>query len=187
MRVHSTETALAGDRAGTVGPSRIAASIAAAWLMSLGFDVLLHGGLLARLYMEPNSFLLGPADAFRRIPLGYLAFLVLTGALYWLLRRLGVRGAVAGSRYGAVAGAVMWGSFTVGLYSISTATLPLLAGWWIGQTVELGLAGAVLGAAQNGVPMKRIWSLVAVAVVLCFSATIAMQSLGFAPAARIAQ
>ena len=187
MHVYSTETASVGDGAKIVGPSRIALSIAAAWLMSLGFDVFLHGGLLARLYMEPNSFLLGPADAFRRIPLGYMAVLILTAALYWLLRRLGVRGAVAGTRYGAAAGAVMWGSFTVGLYSISTATLPLLAGWWIGQTVELGLAGAVLGAAQDGVPLKRIWSLVAVAVVLCFVATVAMQSLGLAPAARIAQ
>ena len=165
----------------------MALSIAAAWLMSLGFDLFLHGGLLARLYLGPNSFLLTPADAFRRIPLGYLAFLVLTAALYWLLRRLGVRGAVAGARYGAAAGAVVGGSFTVGLYSISTATLPLLAGWWFGQTVELALAGAVLGAARKGVPLKRIWSVVAVAVVLCFVATVAMQSLGLAPAARIAQ
>ena len=187
MHIPSTDTESVRRAAGVVGPSRIALALAAAWLLSLGFDVFLHGGLLARLYMETHRFLLGPADAFRRIPLGYLAFLVSTAALYWLLRRLGVRGAVAGARHGAAAGAVIWGSFTVGLYSISTATAPLLAGWWIGQTVELGLAGAVLGAAENGVPLKRIWSLVAVAVVLCFVATVAMQSLGWAPAAKIRQ
>lgn len=163
------------------GISRMLPSVAAAWILSLGFDVFLHGGLLARLYVEPGAFLLGPQDAFRRIPLGYLAFLVLALALYWLLRRLDVRGAVAGLRYGAAAGAVVWGAFALGLYSISTVTLPILAGWWIGQTVELGLAGAVLGAAANGVPLRRIWALVAIAVVACVVGTIVLQSLGLAP------
>jgi hypothetical protein len=107
-------------------------SVLAAWVLSLGFDVFLHGGLLARLYAEPGPFLLGPDEAFRRIPLGYLTFLVLTLALSWLLHRLGVRGAMPGLRLGAAAGAVVWGALAVGLYSISTAPPSLLAGWWIG-------------------------------------------------------
>jgi len=165
--------------------SRVIHSVAAAWLLSLGFDVFLHGGLLASLYVAPSPFLLGPEDAFRRVPLGYLAFLVLTLALYWLLRRLGVRGTIAGFRRAAAAGAVVWGALVLGLYSISTATLPLLAGWWIGQTVELGLAGAVLGAAAAGVPLKRIWIVVAIAVVACVFGTIVLQSLGLAPPMKI--
>jgi hypothetical protein len=163
----------------------MALAVLAAWVVSAGFDLFLHGGLLARLYAVPSPFLLEPPDAFRRIPLGYVAFLVLTAALYWLLRRLGVRGAMAGCRYGAAGGAVVWGAFTVGLYSISTATLPLLAGWWIGQTLELGLAGAVLGAALDGVPLKRIWWVVGIAVAVCCTATVVMQSLGWAPAMKI--
>ena len=141
--------------------------------------------MLARLYAEPSPFLLAPEEAFRRIPLGYLAFLGLTAALYWLLRCLGVRGAAAGFRYGAVAGAVVWGALAIGLYSISTAEPGLLAGWWVGQTVELGLAGAVLGAAVKGVSLKRIWMVVVAAVVLFAAATIALQSLGLAPAMRV--
>lgn len=165
--------------------SRALLSVAPAFVVSLGFDLFLHGGLLASLYAEPGPFLLGPRDAFRRIPLGYLAFLILTLALYWLLRRLGVRGAAAGFRHGAVAGAIVWGALTVGLYSISTATVPLLAGWWIGQTIELGLAGAVLGAAASGVPLKRIWVQVALAVAACVAVTVLLQSLGWAPAMRV--
>jgi hypothetical protein len=160
-------------------------SVAAAWMLSLGFDVFLHGGLLASLYVAPSPFLLGPEDAFRRIPLGYLAFLVLTLTLYWLLGRLGVRGAIAGFRHGAASGAVVWGAFALGLYSISTATLPLLAGWWIGQTVELGLAGGVLGAAADGVPLKRIWAVVTGALVACVAGTIILQSLGLAPTMKV--
>lgn len=159
--------------------------IAAAWTLSLGFDLFLHGGVLARLYLEPSPFLLGPAEAFRRIPLGDLAFLALTVTLYWLLRRLDVRGAMAGFRSGAAAGTIAWGAFSMGLYSISTVTLPMLAGWWIGQTIELGLAGAVIGAAANDVPLKRVWLIVAGAVITCFIATIVLQSVGLAPSMRM--
>jgi hypothetical protein len=160
-------------------------SVAAAWVLSVGFDVFLHGGVLARVYVEPSPFLLPPEEAFRRIPLGYLTFLGLTLALVWLLRRLDIRGSLAGFRFGATAGAVVWGALTLGLFSISTGTLPLLAGWWIGQTVELGLAGAVLGAAANRVPLKRIWVIVAVSVVALVVVTIALQSLGLAPAMKL--
>ena len=184
MHVHESRRS-AQAIAATPTMSRMTLSVAAAWMLSLGFDLFLHGGLLARLYVEPSAFLLGPADAFRRIPLGYLAFLVLTLGLYWLLRRLGVRGAITGFRQGAVSGAVVWGAFAAGLYSISTVTMPLLAGWWIGQTLELGLAGAVLGAAANGVPLKRIWAIVMGAVIACVVATIVLQSLGLAPPMKL--
>lgn len=159
-------------------------AVVAAWVLSLGFDLFLHAGLLARIYVEPSPFLLGPEEAFRRIPLGYLAFFVLTLALSWLLRRTGVRGAKAGCRYGAAAGSVIWGALLVGLYSISTISVPLVVAWWAGQSVELGLAGAVLGAAANGVPMKRLWTLVIVATVACVAGVILMQSLGLAPAMK---
>ena len=161
------------------------AAIAAAWLLSVGFDLLLHGGLLAHLYATPSPFLLEPLDAFKRIPLGYATFLALTAALSWLLRRLQIRGAMAGARYGAAAGAVVWGALVLGLYSISTAPVSLLTGWWIGQTLELGLAGAVLGASLGGTPMRRLWMVVALCVFLCIAATIALQSFGVAPATKI--
>lgn len=160
-------------------------SIAAAWVLSLGIDLFLHGGLLARLYIEPSPFLLPAAVAFRRIPLGYLAFLVLTIALHWLLRRLHVSGFKDGFVIGGAAGAIVWGALALGLFSISTATVSLLAGWWIGQAVELAFAGGVMGAAAAGVTPKRIWARVAMAVLALVAATVALQSMGFAPAMKV--
>ena len=156
-------------------------SVAAAWVLSLGIDFLLHGGVLASHYLKPSPFLLEPQEAFRRIPLGYLAFLILTFGLYWLFRHLNVHSAGAGFRLGATAGFVVWGALVFGLYSISTIELPLLVGWWLGQSLELGLAGAVLGAAASGMPLKRIWTVVAIAVVACVALTIVLQSVGWAP------
>ena len=160
---------------------KVLLSLFAAWVLSIGVDFLLHGGLLASHYVEPNPFLLEPQQAFRRIPLGYLAFLILTVGLYRLLRQLNVRGAVSGFRLGASAGLIVWGALVLGLYSISTIELPLLFGWWLGQSLELGLAAAVLGAAAKGTSLKRIWTMVAIAFVACVSLTIVMQSVGLAP------
>lgn len=178
-------TAPPGDSRRGMWSAHVLSSIAAAWVLSVAFDLFLHGGLLARLYMEPSPFLLPLEEAFRRIPLGYATFLGLTIALYWLLTRLGVRGWSEGARYGVTVGAIVWGALVIGLYSISTASVPLLAGWWIGQAGELGLAGAVLGAAADGTPLKRIWIVVAATALALVVATITLQSLGLAPAMKV--
>lgn len=172
------------QRAGT-GTGRAVSTVAAAWILSLGVDLLLHGGLLARLYSEPSPFLLDANDAFRRIPFGYLTFLILTTALFWLIKRLGIRGPVAGFRYGAAAGAVVWGAMVIGLYSISTASVALLVGWWVGQTLELALAAAVIGAAAAGRPIGRLWTLVIAIVLACIALTVTLQSIGWAPVESI--
>jgi len=164
---------------------RTVSTVAAAWLLSIGVDVLLHGGILAPQYVESSPFLLDPSEAFRRIPYGYLAFLMLTGALYWLILRVGVRGAKAGFRYGATAGIVVWGALAIGLYSISTAAVSLLAGWWIGQAIELGLAGAVIGASAAGTRLGRLWTIVVLAVIGSFAVTVALQTIGWAPAVKV--
>jgi hypothetical protein len=185
MFVGQTDQAVVTGRAERSGRLVALSSIAAAWVLSVAIDLFLHAGLLARLYVKPSPFLLPAEDAFRRIPLGYLTFFVLTIGLFWLLRRLDIRGIRAGFRVGAVAGATLWGALVLGLYSISTASVDLLAGWWVGQTVELAFAGAVLGAAADRVPLKRIWTVVSFAFVILAAATVALQSLGLAPAMKV--
>ena len=158
--------------------------MAAAWLLSLGVDVLLHGGLFASQYAAPTSFLLDPHESFRRIPFGYVTFLILTSGLYWLLRRLDIEGPWPGFRHGGAAGCVIWGALVLGLYSITTAPAGLLTAWWIGQSLELGLAGAVIGSSNAGARLGRIWAVVLVAVLVCFAATVTLQTVGWAPVAR---
>lgn len=160
-------------------------AVFAAWVLSLGVDLFLHAGLLARLYLVPSPFLLDPMTAFRRIPLGYLTFFILTASLAWLVSRLNVRGAAAVFRLGVGAGAVIWGALALGLYSISTAPWELLVAWWIGQALELGLAGAVIGAAAAGTSTRRLWTRVTIAVLACVVVTVVAQSLGWAPPMRI--
>jgi hypothetical protein len=56
---------------------RPVATVALSWLAMVGVDVVLHAGLLAPLYDWDSPFLLRPEEAFVRIPVGYLGFLVL--------------------------------------------------------------------------------------------------------------
>lgn len=156
--------------------------VLAAWLLSLGIDFLLHAGVLAKLYLQETPFLLTPELAFVRIPLGYLSFLVLTISLWCLCRALGVKGTTPGLRVGLASGATVWGAILLGLYSISSAPADLLIGWWIGQAIELGAAGAVIGAGLGSVPRRTIYGRVAVALLICLVATIGLQVLGWAPA-----
>ncbi|MEJ2217176.1 MAG: hypothetical protein P8099_11230 [Gemmatimonadota bacterium] len=156
-----------------------------AWVAMLGFDALLHAGLLARLYDGPNAFLLTPEQAFGRIPLGYTSFLVQALLLTWLCWRLDIRGAGEGLRFGLLLGAVIWGSLTLGLASISTAPAILLVAWFVGQTVEMGIAGAVLGAGLSADRLRRLALFVILFVLACLVVTVALQNIGLAPPARL--
>jgi hypothetical protein len=129
---------------------RIALTVLLGWLAMLGFDFFLHGGLLAGLYAQPDPFLLSPAQAFALIPVGYLSFFLLSGALTWLMVRLRVPGGREGALFGLELGALVWGALVLGLASVSTASLALLAGWFGGQVAELALAGYFVGSALAG-------------------------------------
>jgi hypothetical protein len=161
---------------------RPVATVALTWLAMLGLDLFLHAGLLAPLYDWQNPFLLPPGEAFARIPIGYLAFLVLAIGLAWLLPRLGVAGGRSGGITAGGLGAVTWGALLLGLWSISTADLPLLAGWWAGQTLELGVGGFVVGSILGGARLRwvawRVGTLVVVAAILA----VVLQASGYAVA-----
>ena len=153
----------------------------AAWLLSIGVDFLLHGGLFAQIYLKPDPFVLKPEQAFFRIPLGYLSFLVLTASLYWLIRKLGLRSSVSGFQLGLSAGLILWGAFLLGLYSISTIEWSMAVAWWIGQSLELGFAGAILAGVDGGMSVKRAWIVAWMTVIVCVVLTIVLQSVGWAP------
>lgn len=164
---------------------RIVALTLIAWLSMLGVDFLVHGGLLADLYSQPSPFLVSPATAFALIPVGYLSFLLLAVLLVWLLLRLQLAGWRAGALFGLEVGGLIWGAFVLGLLSISTASVPLLLGWFVGQTAELAIAGAVVGSGLAGMRVWRLSWVVVGLVVVCILATIILQSLGVVPTIRL--
>ena len=155
-----------------------------AWLAMIGFDFLLHAGLLASLYLEPSPFLLPPMTALKLIPLGYLSFLLLSILLVWLMIRLNLAGWRRGALFGLGLGRLTWGAFVLGLGSISTASFPLLLGWFAGQTLEMTLAGAVVGSGLAGMRLRRLFGVVLIFVFAAVIITILLQSLGVVPTTR---
>ncbi len=152
-----------------------------AWLSMIGFDFFLHAGLLAKLYLQPSPFLLSSRTAFVLIPVGYLSFLLMAIALVWLMPQLKLIGWRKGALFGLQFGGLMWGSFILGLLSISTASFTLLLAWFIGQTLELAIAGAVVGSSLAGTRLSRLFVIVIILGVLSVITTIILQSLGVVP------
>jgi hypothetical protein len=138
---------------------------ALAILAIVGFDLFLHAGLLAPLYESASPFLLTPDEAFRRIPFGYLSFVLLVVLLIWLMVKLEIKQWKGGFAFGLLVGLLVWGAETLGLYSISTASPVLLLGWFLGQSLELGIAGLVVGSALG---TERLLPLVVKVVVFFF-------------------
>ncbi len=151
----------------------------------VAFDFFLHAGLLSRLYTQPSPFLLPPERAFALIPIGYASFALLAIGLVWLGARLATNRASAGFLLGLQFGALVWGAFVLGLASISTASPALLAGWFIGQTLELALGGAVVGSAFGGTRLRTLAVRVVLFTLGSMFLTVLLQSLGFAPAVRL--
>jgi hypothetical protein len=119
------------------------------------------------------------------IPVGYLSFLLLAVLLVWLMIRLKRVGWRQGALFGLELGGLTWGAFVLGLLSASTASFSLLLGWFIGQTLELAIAGAVIGSGLAGLRLGRLFGAVIVFVLLSVITTIILQSLGVVPTTRI--
>lgn len=167
-----------------MSPGRGIVLLLLAWVAFLAVDFLFHAGIIARFYLRGDPALLGADAAFRRIPIGYLAFLLLTLLFLWLARRCAVFGWRAGARFGLGLGALLGLAQSLGLFSILRLGAPLLIGWAAAQAVEGAAAGAVIGAGNAGAPLRRIALAVAALLVAAIVLTVAMQTAGFAPPMR---
>jgi hypothetical protein len=152
-----------------------------AWLAMLGLDFLLNGAIFARMYQDGGAFILAPAEAFRRIPLGYLAFLILAVGIVEIAYRLRVIGFAGGIRLGLAIGGVFGAAWGLSLYSIATlgAQVALVfAVIWLALFV-LGSAVAAAGLSQTS--LRGLVLRVAAFDVLCGVTVIALQSFGVVP------
>jgi hypothetical protein len=71
------------------------------------------------------------------------------------------------------------------LISVSTASLDLLLGWFIGQAIEIAIAGAVVGSGLAGMRLRRLFGFVLFIVLLSVITTILLQTFGVVPTTRI--
>jgi hypothetical protein len=178
MSAESGAEALTG-----AGRRRRAGTILLSWAAMVGMDLGLHAGLLAPLYRWDGTFLLPPEQAFIRIPVGYGSLLVLAVGMAWLLERLDVTSAWRGALVAGSVGAVGAASLLLGLWTISTADPALLAGWWLAQTAELAVCGAIIGSVRGGTSLRTVVGRVAVLVAVAVLSAVALQTIGYASAA----
>jgi len=154
------------------------------WLAMAGMDFLLNGAVFARIYSSGGGFLLQPVEAFRRIPLGYLAFLLLAAAIVEVASRLRITRAGDGLRLGLVTGAVFGGTWALGLYSIATVSALVALAFALIWLVLIALAWtiAVMGLARGS--LRGLALEVVVVALLAVIVVIALQSFGVVPTVK---
>jgi hypothetical protein len=151
------------------------------WLAMVGLDFVLNAGLFAGIYGAGGPFMLAPLEAFRRIPFGYLAFLILAAGVVELTVRLRITRIADGIRLGLVSGATLAASWGLGLYSIATVSPSqalALAAIWLALLV---VAGGVAAAGVRRASLRGLALRVAGADVLGAITVVALQSFGVIP------
>jgi hypothetical protein len=152
-----------------------------AWLAMLGLDFLLNGALFARMYQEGGTFILAPTDAFRRIPLGYLAFLILALGVVEITYRLRVTRIGDGVRLGLAIGGVFGGTWSLSLYSIATLSAQVALAFAAIWLALLTLAAVVAASGLAPSSLRGLALRVIAFDVLCVVTVVALQSFGLVP------
>jgi hypothetical protein len=151
------------------------------WLAMLGLDFVLGGGLFAGLYRDGGTFILAPADAFRRIPIGYLAFLIVAMTIVEITHRLSLSRMRDGIRFGVLAGAVFGGTWSLSLYSIATLSAGIALAFAVTWIVLITIGAAVAAAAVARTSLRGLVFRVIALDVVCVAVVITLQSAGVVP------
>jgi hypothetical protein len=151
------------------------------WLAMLGLDFVLNGALFARMYQDGEPFFLAPIEAFRRIPLGYAAFLILAIGVVEIAYRLRLAGLAAGVRLGLALGAALAAIWSLSLFSIASLHAEVALAFaftWL----ALVLMGSVVAAVGLARATLRGLALEVVAFdLVCVVTVVALQSSGVVP------
>ncbi len=159
--------------------------VAASGLSMAAMDFLLNAGLFAEIWLRPSPFLVGPGELFRRLPLGYAAFLVRTVLFVWLTGAVGARTWKEGTLFGVKLGALLGLAAALGLRSATTASWTLLwAGWMAGELLLTTAACSVAGFASERGEKKALVSAIVMFIGAIVLITI-LQSAGLVPARRL--
>jgi hypothetical protein len=73
-------------------------------------------------------------------------------------------------------------SSTLGLYSISTASLQILMVWFVAQVLEITIAGMITGQGLLAHSLKYLTFVVMIGFILLLVVTVLLQNVGLAPA-----
>ena len=153
-----------------------------AWLVTIAIDFFLNAGLFAKMWLESSSAFLPPEKLTQRIPLGYIAFLLLTILLTWIMARTNVRGWKQGASFGFKFGLLFEAASALGTISAYSVSPPLIIAWFLGGVLKDSIVCTIIGSGLGGSHLRRLWARAIVFVVIIIVVTIIMQALGYAPA-----
>jgi hypothetical protein len=160
---------------------RLIAITLLSWFSQIIFDFFQHAGLFARLWIQSRAAFLPPEELFKRIPLGYLSFLITSSMFAWLIVRLGIFGWKHGAVFGLKIGAFLSCSYVAGMASGFPIKPALLIAILFGGTAQAAIAACVIGSGVGGARLGRLSLKLIAFLILVLIAYFLLQSLGLAP------
>lgn len=152
-----------------------------AWLAMLGLDFLLNGAVFASIYQQGGSFFLAPGEAFRRIPFGYLAFLILAIALVEIAIRLRLATFFDGARLGLALGGVLAVVWSLSLFSIATLEAMAALAFALIWLALVAVGSAVAASSLRRRSLSGLAFRVVAFDIACVATVIGLQSFGLVP------
>jgi len=164
---------------------RIISIVLLGWLVAIAVDFFQHAGLFAKLWLESAPAFLPPEVLFQRIPFGYMAFLLATVLVTWLMVRLNLSGWKQSAAFGFKFGVASEGILVLGILSVFSVSPTLLMAWFFGGVAQYSIVCAVIGSGLGGSHLGHLWAKALVFVVSLVVITIILQTLGYAPVMQL--
>jgi hypothetical protein len=175
-------TEIVGKFTASYSSKRLLSTVLLGWLVSIAIDFFQNAGLFAKLWLESAPAFLPPEKLFQRIPLGYIAFLMLTILLTWLMVKLNLSGWKQGTSFGLKFGVIFEAASILGTMSAFPVSPSLLAAWFFGGVVKDSIVCTVIGSGLGSTHFGRLWAKAVVFIVVIVVVTLILQALGYAPA-----
>lgn len=153
-----------------------------AWLVTIAIDIFQNAGLFAKMWLDSSSAFLPPEKLAQRIPLGFIALLLLVILLTWLMVRLNISGWKQGASFGLKFGVLFEAAATLGTLSAFSVSPSLIIAWFLGGVIKDSILCMIIGSGLGGAHLGRLWAKAIVFIVVIVIVTLILQAFGYAPA-----
>jgi hypothetical protein len=176
----TTNTEISSDITRTLSIGCLFIITLLSWFSQIIFDFFLNAGLFSKLWIQSRSALLTPEQLFKLIPLGYLAFLIASSMLVWLMVRLRISGWKQGALFGLQIGSFLSSSFVLGVASAFPVKPAVLTAMLFGSIAQCAIATGVIGSGLGGARLGRLFLKLTAFLIIVLIAYFIMQALGVA-------
>jgi hypothetical protein len=146
-----------------------------------GFDIFLHGGLLAAIYGRGDfRYELPLLVAYWNVPCGLLAYFGFSLLLVVVFSKFKANDQLESFKFGLIIGSIVWAAYIFGWSYLDLTSIGLYAVWYIGQVTEIGIGAMIVHKTEAQKRLLPALKTSAIIFVVCTVVTLTLQYSGIA-------